>query len=285
MTRRPIDPQAELAPAKINLALHVTGQRADGYHLLDSLVAFAAIGDGVTVAAGHSAAPADAVSLRVTGPMAAGVPCDASNLVWRAAEWFCPGQGVSITLDKHLPAAAGVGGGSSDAAATLRALARLTGRAVPDGVAALGADVPVCLDPRAQRMQGVGEVLTPLPPLPPAHVVLVNPRVHTPTPAVFAALAVKTNPPLPPIPEFADLAALIGWLRRTRNDLQPPAIAATPVIADVLAALRDAPFARMSGSGATCFALFHAAAPAQALVRRIRRAQPGWWVETAPLLS
>ena len=273
----------ERALAKINLALHVTGQRGDGYHLLDSLVAFADVGDVVTVR------PDAALSLAVTGPMADGVPTDASNLVWRAADWMGQqlgmGQGLAITLDKHLPAAAGIGGGSADAAAVLRALARLTGRAVPDGVATLGADVPVCMAPRAQRMQGVGERLTPLPALPPAHLVLVNPRVHTPTPAVFKALAKKTNPPLPEIPRFTDAAALIAWLRTTRNDLQAPAIAGAPVIAEVLAVLGDAPFARMSGSGATCFALFPVASDAEDLAARIRRAMPGWWVAVAALVG
>lgn len=278
MTRRPTDPVHEVAPAKINLALHVTGQRADGYHLLDSLVAFAGIGDRVSVAR------SERLTLAVTGPMAAGVPVDARNLVWRAAEWFHPGQGVAITLDKHLPAAAGIGGGSADAAACLRALARLTGQDVPRDVAHLGADVPVCMDPRAQRMQGVGEVLTPLPPLPEAWLVLVNPRLHTPTPAVFKALVQKDNPPLPPIPAFADAAALIAWLRGTRNDLQAPAIAGAPVVAEVLAALADAPLARMSGSGATCFALHAAQGAAEAQAARLRRAAPQWWVETAPLL-
>ncbi len=277
MTRPPTERVVEAAPAKINLALHVTGQRSDGYHLLDSLVAFADIADKVTVAA------ADRPSFAVTGPMADGVPVDASNLVLRAAEWFAPGVPVAITLDKHLPAAAGIGGGSSDAAATLRALARLTGRAVPAGVAVLGADVPVCMDPLAQRMEGVGEVLTRLAPLPPAHLVLVNPRVHTPTPAVFKALAQKHNSPLPPIPAFADAQALIGWLRGTRNDLQAPAIAGAPVIAAVLAALECAPLARMSGSGATCFALFDSAPPAAALAARLRRADPDWWVFDARL--
>jgi 4-diphosphocytidyl-2-C-methyl-D-erythritol kinase len=278
MTRPRTEVISEAAHAKINLALHVTGQRADGYHLLDSLVAFADIADRVTVA------PSDALALTITGPMSDGVPDDATNLVWRAADWFCPGQRAAITLDKHLPSAAGIGGGSSDAAATLRALVRLTGRAVSGDVAHLGADVPVCMMPRAQRMQGIGAVLTPLPPLPPAHLVLVNPRVHTPTPAVFKALVLKNNPPLPPIPAFADAGMLIGWLRTTRNDLQPPAIAGAPVIAEVLAAMQDAPLARMSGSGATCYALFPSQDDAVALAVRLRRAAPGWWVQTAALL-
>src|SRR6056297_1924786 len=144
----------EPAPAKINLALHVTGQRADGYHLLDSLVAFADAGDRVTVR------PAARTFLHVTGPMADGVPAGAENAVLRAAALI--GVGAGITLDKHLPAAAGIGGGSSDAAATLRALARLAGIAVPGDVLPLGADVPVCLLARVARMRGIGEVVEPV---------------------------------------------------------------------------------------------------------------------------
>ena len=225
----------ETAPAKINLCLHVTGQRADGYHLLDSLVAFAGIGDRVSVELSGR------LSLRVTGPMAAGVPEDGTNLVWKAACWLAPGRGARIVLEKQLPAAAGIGGGSSDAAAVLRALARLWQVAVPADTSGLGADVPVCMTPRAQRMEGVGERLTPLPALPAAAVLLVNPGVHHPTPAVFRALRQKTNPPLPPLSPFADFAALVRWLAGTRNDLAAPALEGAPVIGRVLETLSSAP--------------------------------------------
>lgn len=263
----------DFAPAKINLSLHVTGQRADGYHLLDSLVVFADVGDRVTVRL------ADAPSLSVTGPQAAGVPVDGSNLVLRAAAWF--GAAAEITLEKHLPAMAGIGGGSSDAAATLRALAGATGRTVAGGAAALGADVPVCLIARVARMRGVGEDVTPLPALPPLHGVLVNPGVDVPTPQVFALLEHKANPPMPDtLPIWPDAAALAAWLGGMRNDLEPPAIAMAPVIGEVLMKLGRDPaclLARMSGSGATCFALTGTRAGAEAMA--VRLAQPGWWVQ------
>lgn len=262
------------APAKINLALHVTGQRADGYHLLSSLVVFApGAADRLTLT------PSGTLSLEVTGPLAAGVPSDRRNLCWRAAELF--GAPAAITLDKRLPSEAGIGGGSSDAAAVLRGLAQLHGVAIPDGAASLGADVPVCLAPRAQVMTGIGERLRPVD-LPPLHGLLVNPRVPTPTGPVFAALACKDNAPM---------AALGGdfraWLRAQRNDLQAPAISLVPVIAEVLGALEaqeGAWMARMSGSGATCFGLLDTAAQAHAAAARIAARHPGWWVMPSELV-
>ncbi|WP_273524913.1 4-(cytidine 5'-diphospho)-2-C-methyl-D-erythritol kinase, partial [Rhodosalinus sediminis] len=169
-------PAEARAPAKVNLALHVTGRRADGYHTLDSLVVFADAADVVRVR------PAETPSLRVTGPRAEGVPTDASNLVMRAAAAM--GVAAAIELEKHLPAAGGIGGGSSDAAATLRALAAMTGRAPPADLAALGADVPVCMAPGPARMRGIGEVVEPLAALPALDAVLVNPGVAVPTPQV-----------------------------------------------------------------------------------------------------
>jgi 4-diphosphocytidyl-2-C-methyl-D-erythritol kinase len=269
--------ETEQAPAKLNLALHVTGRRADGYHLLDSLVAFAGVGDRVTVAA------AGQLTLAVTGPMAAGLAADDDNLCLRAARAMGPGT-AAITLDKHLPVASGIGGGSADAAATLRALARLWHRPLPaDRGLSLGADVPVCLLSHPALMRGIGEAIEGVR-LPPAHVVLVNPGVAVPTPAVFAALAQRDNPPLPPLPPLPDAAALAAWLRATRNDLEAPAIALAPAIADARAALAAQPgclFARMSGSGATCFGLFAAAPTAQAAATALAR--PGWWIAAAPL--
>ena len=271
----------EDAPAKVNLTLHVTGQRADGYHLLDSLVVFAGVADRVTVRR------AGAMALAVTGPRAAGVPADARNLVWRAADLMAAGP-VAIDLDKHLPAAAGIGGGSSDAAATLRALARLSGQPLPDPAAlvGLGADVPVCLTPGVLRMEGVGERITRLPPLPPLWLVLANPGVDLPTPAVFKALTSKANPPLPGLPPD-ELAPLLDWLRAARNDLEPAAMRLSPAIAPVLAALGAQPgcaLSRMSGSGATCFGLFTDARAAEAAAATLARAEPGWWVAAAPVL-
>lgn len=270
------------APAKINLALHVTGRRADGYHLLDSLVAFAGVGDVVT------AEPAGGLSLAVTGPEAAGLSSGDDNLVLRAARAFDAPGGARLVLEKHLPQASGIGGGSADAAAALRVLAGLWGRALPDParVLVLGADVPVCLAGRTTRMGGIGEVLAKAPHLPPVHAVLCNPRQPLETPAVFAALQRRDNPPLPDLPGWRDAVELAGWLGTTRNDLEAAAIAAAPVVArvlDALAAQEGCLLARMSGSGATCFGLFAGAQGAEAAARRIARAEPGWWLRAAPL--
>ena len=267
------------APAKINLTLHVTGRRDDGYHLVDSLVVFADFGDRITVG------PATVSRLAVTGPMAAGVPVDASNLVLKAAALI--GVTADITLEKHLPAAAGIGGGSSDAAATLRALAEMAGVAVPRDVLSLGADVPVCLMPGAAQMRGIGEDVTPVAGVPPLYAVLVNPGVPLATPAVFAELTQRDNPAMPgPLPTWPDAAAFVSWLGAQRNDLQAPAIAAEPVIAEVLETLLDTPgcqLARMSGSGATCFGVYDSAERASAAAGRLAQDRPGWWVMAARL--
>lgn len=271
----------EPARAKINLALHVTGRRGDGYHLLDSLVAFADIADQVTVAHG------DRLSLTIDGPEAGSLRADlasgADNLVLRAARFFDPAARAAIGLTKRLPPASGIGGGSADAAATLRALARLTGRPLPAAAdtAALGADVPVCLSGLPARMRGIGERLEPLA-IPPGWVVLANPRCPVPTPTVFAGLARKDNAPMPDrLPDWSDIAALAAWLTGQRNDLEAPARAIAPPIGAVLAALGTCPgalIARMSGSGATAFALFASEATASAAATRIRSAESGWWV-------
>ena len=246
----------EAAPAKLNLALHVTGRRPDGYHLLDSLVAFAGIGDRVMLEPGP-------LSLRIDGPFAAGLSTE-NNLCLHAAR--LAGGEAAIRLTKNLPVASGIGGGSADAAAVLRAL----GARVPQPEV-LGADVPVCLAGVPCRMQGVGEKLSPLPPLPPLHLVLVNPRAGLATPAVFQRLERRDNLPMPAaLPEFPDSAALVDFLATCRNDLQAPAIALMPRIADCLAALGDAGalLTRMSGSGATCFGIFPDGAAARAAPRR-----------------
>lgn len=273
-----------LARAKINLSLHVIGQRGDGYHLLDSLVVFADLGDRITVA------PAEGLSLTITGPEASGLTVGEDNLVLRAARAFGGGRGAAITLDKRLPVASGIGGGSADGAATLVALSRLWGVGLPDAgaVLALGADVPVCLAGHAARMEGVGEVVSPLPhALPAAHFVLANPRVAVSTPAVFKALARKDNPAMPAaLPRLTSLPELAAFLMMQRNDLEAPALAAQPVIGQVKAALGGQPgchLARMSGSGATCFGLFDDPLTAAAAARVIRDAHPGWWVQAAAM--
>lgn len=261
------------APAKINLTLHVTGQRADGYHLLDSLVVFADLGDRLWFA------PSETLSLTVTGPFADGVPTDDRNLVWQAAERA--GQTAAITLEKNLPHGAGIGGGSSDAAAVLRHFG------VTLGAGALGADVPVCLTPSAQRMRGIGDVLESVPNLPTLEAVLVNPGVHVPTPEVFKALDRRHNPPMPEhLPQFQSSKDFTDWLATQRNDLQAAAIAKAPQIADVLKALNayhGISLARMSGSGATCFGLFVNRKTAENAAKAVADANANWWVRACRL--
>ena len=273
------------APAKVNLALHVTGRRADGYHLLQSVVVFADAGDWLHIA------PAPRLSLAVIGPRADGVPSDQRNLIWRAAQLFDHAAGAAITLDKHLPHAGGIGGGSADAAAALRGLASLWDAPLPDApaVLSLGADVPVCLFGRPAHMAGIGDVIAPLPPLPPLWLVLVNSGVAVPTGPVFAALVTAENPPLPDMPPqgWRDAGALAAWLAQTRNDLEPPALGLVPGIASVIAALSaqgGCLLARMSGSGGTCFGLFATAQAARDAAAALAADHPDWWVQDAAIL-
>ncbi|MDV7145172.1 4-(cytidine 5'-diphospho)-2-C-methyl-D-erythritol kinase [Tropicimonas sp. TH_r6] len=265
------------APAKVNLTLHVTGQRPDGYHLLDSLVVFADSGDRITVA------PAPETRFSVTGPRAEGVPTDASNLVLKAATLMACAPS-EITLEKRLPAASGIGGGSADAAATLRALCQLYHLPLPSAEEALrlGADVPVCLQGRAIRMSGIGERLDPVPALPPLPAVLVNPGVEVSTPEVFQKLTRRDNPPMRDIPAgLTGPNELAAWLAAQRNDLEAPARSLAPEISHTLAALAATQaclLARMSGSGATCFGLYPDAESAEFAAESLRAAQPDWWV-------
>lgn len=266
------------APAKVNLALHVTGRRDDGYHLLDSLVVFAGVGDWLSFTA------ADGLSLRVQGPRADGVPEDARNLVWQAAKWLGDGRGAAITLEKNLPHAGGIGGGSADAACALRGLSELWGVEVPAGAEALGADLPVCLQGRPARMRGIGEVLEPVPPLPPLWLVLVNAGEEVPTGPVFRALQTSENTGLP-APRWEGGESFIQWLNATRNDLQGAAMAVSPVIGDVLERIGRTPgcrLARMSGSGGTCFGLFDTEEAARACAAAMPEA---WWAAPAPILG
>ncbi|MBM1310578.1 4-(cytidine 5'-diphospho)-2-C-methyl-D-erythritol kinase [Sulfitobacter mediterraneus] len=261
------------APAKINLALHVTGQRGDGYHLLDSIVMFADVGDRLWFSSAKD------MAISVTGPFADGVPVDRRNLVWQASELagFCG----TIRLEKNLPHGAGIGGGSSDAAAVLRHCGY-----AGDG-AALGADVPVCKAAKAQRMQGIGEVLTPLSGWPALHAVLVNPGVEIATPDVFKALTQKDNPEISADPmDFSTAEEVVAFLQDQRNDLEAPAQSVAPVITSVLTALKALPqcrLARMSGSGATCFALMDTAQDAASAAQTIAAARPEWWVRPCVL--
>ncbi|TMJ02786.1 MAG: 4-(cytidine 5'-diphospho)-2-C-methyl-D-erythritol kinase [Alphaproteobacteria bacterium] len=278
----------EFAPAKVNLTLHVLGRRHDGYHEIESLVVFAAVGDRLGFVAGEP------LGLAVRGPTAEATGASADNLVLKAAHALAdrvPALRLgSFHLDKQLPVAAGLGGGSSDAAAALRLLAcanelPLDDARLRDAARATGADVPVCLDPRARIMRGIGDILSEPIELPELAAVLVNPGVAVPTRDVFAALAAPalTGPAQPD--DFsaihADAASLVSLLSARRNDLEIPAIKIQPVIADVLAALQASPdclLARMSGSGATCFGLFGSAGAAQEAAQRIEAAHADWWV-------
>jgi len=270
----------ESAPAKVNLFLHVTGRRADGYHLLDSLAVFGPAADGL------AARPANALSLALGGPFAATLSAEPDNLVLRAARALAtearyPG-GAALTLEKHLPVASGIGGGSADAAAALRLLDRLwktgLGEAALTALAApLGADIPVCVASRPARMQGIGARILPAPALPECGLLLVNPGVQLATPDVFRARqgGFSTEATLPDA--WADAGTMAADLRRLSNDLEAPALSLCPVIGDVLAALGAEPgclLARMSGSGATCFGLFATPAEASSTARRMPR---GWW--------
>lgn len=276
----------EAAPAKVNLFLHVTGRRADGYHLLDSLAVFGPAADRL------SATAAQSLSLTLAGPFGATLAAEADNLVLRAgralaAEAGCS-TGAALHLDKHLPVASGIGGGSADAAAALRLLNRLWGCGL-DAVALariaapLGADIPVCVASRPARMQGIGEEISAAPDLPECGLLLVNPRVPVATPAVFLARQGGFSRPAELPTTWANAADMAADLARLGNDLEVPALTLCPVIAEVLAALRIAPgclLARMSGSGATCFGLF--ATPGEA-VAAAQDMPADWWAQGGAL--
>ena len=283
-------PTTELARAKVNLFLHVGRPCADGYHDLSSLMVFADVGDRVTLTPGGS-------GFSVTGPYARTLEGEADNLVTRARDLFLRRFGaerpIGLMLEKTLPIAAGLGGGSADAAAALRLLAdawqlpkeaRLESGALGEIARALGADVAACLRSISVLAEGRGDILTPAPTLPVLHAVLVNPNLPSPTGAVYRAFDDSRA--------WADLAAprpgalgsatdVVDWLKVTRNDLEAPAIALCPEIGGVIAELRRSPdclLARMSGSGATCFALCAGAAQARTLAESLAKARPGWWV-------
>lgn len=281
----------EHAPAKINLALHVTGQRADGYHLLDTLVVFTQAGDCIRVR--KSAQD----GFTVTSRFGDSLPQDGDNLVLRARDLARTLAGerafpVHIELEKNLPVASGIGGGSSDAAATLRALDRLWQMAAPPQALAqaallLGADLPMCLAAKTVLASGIGEVLSPVPDLPPLALVLVNPGIAVATPTVFSALRNRANPPLPALPQSRETDRISGWLATTRNDLEEAALTIAPPIGAALAALRQtgANLARMSGSGATCFGLFNSLQDAAHAAGAIAAGQPSWYVEVTTTIA
>jgi len=282
------------APAKLNLYLHVVGRRDDGYHLLDSLAAFAAVGDELIFA------PASDLSLVVDGPFGRDLATDDSNLVLRAARALAAETGrppaAAIRLTKRLPIASGIGGGSADAAATLRGLDRLWRADVPASrlariALALGADVPVCLAGVPSFFGGIGDEIALAAPLPHAHLVLVNPGAPLATAAVFrarAAGAADYSKPARWTEALTDTAALVGMLAERRNDLTDAAIGLMPAIGDVLAILRQQRaclIARLSGSGATCFGLFENRGEAREAAAAIGAARPGWWVVATHLTA
>ena len=279
------------APAKLNLYLHVTGRRDNGYHELDSLVAFASVCDRLRVE------PAPELSLEIEGFFAEELDSNQGNLVWRAAKAVRDAAeitgGARMTLTKNLPVASGIGGGSVDAAATVRALVRLwdvhpashdlTGLAL-----SLGADVPVCLFGRSAYMRGIGEWVEPGPALPLAFLVLVNPGVPVSTPAVFIARQPPYSQKPPNLNATDDVTDFVDQLARRGNDLEAPAMGAAPVIGEVIDALEEAEdclLARMSGSGATCFGFFKTREQADRAAGDIRAKSPAWWVESADLIG
>jgi 4-diphosphocytidyl-2-C-methyl-D-erythritol kinase len=279
---------SEQAHAKINLALHITGRRKDGYHELDSIVAFADVADVLTIA------PADRVSLDITGPFGSELPRDGMNSVlsaWRLLDDFSRRRGaalapVKFNLNKNLPVASGIGGGSADAAAALRGLIRLFDIAVsePDLSALalrLGADVPVCLLQQSSRMRGIGEIIEPVKIDLPEGIVLVNPRIPASTSKVFESLNLQYGQSLGAA--IGNVSDIENW----RNDLTAPAVTLIPEIADVVGSLifqPDTICSRMSGSGATCFSLFASLEKAQIAADAIAEKHPGWWVVATTLL-
>jgi 4-diphosphocytidyl-2-C-methyl-D-erythritol kinase len=281
------------AAAKVNLYLHVAPPTPDGYHPIASLMAFADVGDAV------AAAPADDLSMAIDGPFGQGLSAGPDNLVLRAASALLaragrPEAGAHLILTKTLPIAAGLGGGSSDAGAALRLLNAmhrlgLSEAELEDVAADIGADGAACLRARMLIAEGRGERLSPAPAMPPLPAVLVNPGVPSPTGAVYRAYDASGAPGAadrPQPPSLKTTAAAAAWLASCRNDLEPPALGLEPRIGEALDALRGQPeslLTRMSGSGATCFALTATRAGAESLAARLAAAHPGWWVKACTL--
>ncbi len=277
------------APAKLNLYLHVVGKREDGYHLLDSLAAFVDIGDTLTLT------PAATLSFSVDGPFAAGLDDSDSNLVIRAARAFGKAAGrdpkIAFHLTKRLPVASGIGGGSADAAACLRALSQLWGLDADSDLvltvaAALGADIPVCVKGKAEFMRGIGTEFDPAPRLPSAGIVLVNPNIALSTPAVYRARVGGFSQPMQFAESPKDARALCALLARRGNDLTSAAISIVPEIEHVLTSIggdSTCLLSRMSGSGATCFGIYENRRTAEDAAAVLRQAHPEWWIEAGEL--
>jgi 4-diphosphocytidyl-2-C-methyl-D-erythritol kinase len=273
------------APAKINLCLHVGGRRTDGFHELESLVAFTSFGDELLLER------AEGLSLSVAGPFGEGLSEGDENLIMKAARNLAVQTGATsgarITLTKRLPLASGIGGGSADAAAALRGLSRLwdldvSALELQTVAAAIGSDVPVCLASCAAWMTGRGENVQTLPQLPEISLVLVNPMVEVPTARVFGLLKERRGADRrAPLEGFADAATLVRYLKACGNDRENPAMEIAPVIGetiDEIARLPDVLLARMSGSGATCFGLVEGAEIARECERILRATHPDWWI-------
>ncbi len=273
-----MDRVVELAPAKINLTLHVLGRRLDGYHELSSVVAFADVGDRLSIA------PADGNVMAVTGPFAAAVPTDESNSIWRAYHWLLQRMElppVHVALEKNLPVASGIGGGSADAAAMLRGLLQLVGKSLDDAEVTLmakelGADVPVCFQGRSCLMEGVGEKISVLTEQLPAALVLLNPMAPCSTAQVFKAMGLEAG-------KLRSVPATARW----QNDMTVAAIQVQPKITQVLSALHKTDLfpVLMSGSGATCFGVARDFAEADRVAAEIANLHPQWWVKAARLLT
>ncbi|MEB2846914.1 4-(cytidine 5'-diphospho)-2-C-methyl-D-erythritol kinase [Rhizobiales bacterium RZME27] len=282
----PVTQASEVARAKINLALHVTGRRADGYHLLDSLVTFCETGDRLEIA------EAQENSFSVSGPFSAALGAPTDNLVLKArdglrqrlaAAGIITGP-VAIHLEKNLPVASGIGGGSADAAAALHGLLRVwkadlepqEGKAL---LLSLGADVPMCFVGTPLAARGIGEDITPLPQMPAMALVLGNPLIGVSTPAIFKALERRDNPPVGALPALSDLGGWIDCLSALRNDMEPAATMLVPEIATLRAMLdaEGALLSRMSGSGATCFGIFETIEKAKDAAAKLRRQRPDWY--------
>ena len=282
------------APAKVNLYLHVGAPEADGRHPLSSLMAFADVGDHLALRS------ADTLGLEIKGPFAEGLEVGDDNLVMRAAKAILarspgPPAPFHLVLTKVLPLAAGLGGGSSDAGAALRLLRTALELELSDAdleaiAGELGADGPACLFARTVVAEGQGERLSAAPGFPQLDAVLVNPRAASPTGAVYRAfddMGARGSAQRPDLPEaFETAEEMAGFLRDCRNDLEAPAISLTPLIGEVLDTLRDEPetlLGRLSGSGATCFALCAGDIEAEGLAERLERMRPGWWVQRCRL--
>lgn len=279
-----------LAPAKINLFLHILGRRADGYHLLQSVMVFVTVGDRLTFTR-H-----DSLFIDIEGPYAGDVAAPKDNLVYKAAQALAAEYKVpavaEIRLEKNLPVASGMGGGSSDAATTLKGLAQLWGLPEEQGrmqklAATIGADVPACLMRKPVWAEGIGEKMMRLTDMPDMNLVLVTPPTPTPTPEVFKQYQRNFSPPIQFMGRRKSMHEWIADLKIYRNDLTEAAVRVSPEIRPALQSLRETTgchIARLSGSGATCFGIYENAAAAAAAVNKLKQIHPGWWITTAGLL-